>query len=79
MTPSAYEKMGNQMDVIPTLTPVLGVKNLKRDCTTGVHLLSGEIRDHAVLAESSSTAYIDDEVKIVMPLAVVATQHPLAT
>ena len=30
-------------------------------------------------AEWSSTAYIDHDVKIAMPLAVVATQHPRVT
>ena len=79
MTPSVYDGMTNHMDVIPTLMPLLGVKNPKRDYTTGFNLLSGEARDHAVLAEWSSTGYIDDEVKIAMPLAVVATQHPLVT
>ena len=71
--------MSNHMDVIPTLMPIFGVKNPKRDYSTGVNLLTDEVRDHAVLAEWSSTAYIDNEVKIVMPLAVVATQHPLVT
>ena len=59
--------------------PLLGVKNPKRDYTTGVNLLSDEVREYAVLAEWSSTAYIDNEVKISMPLAVVATQHPRVT
>ena len=79
MKPSVYEKMSNHTDVIPTLMPILGVKNPKRDYSTGIDLLSEEVRDHAVLAEWSSTAYIDSEVKITMPLAVVATQHPLVT
>ena len=67
------------MDVIPTLMPLFGVKNPKRDYSTGINLLSDEVRDHAILAEWSSTGYIDDEVKITMPLAVVATQHPQVT
>lgn len=79
MKPSVYEGMSNHMDVIPTLMPILGVKNPKRDYTTGINLLSDEVRDHAVLAEWSSTAYIDNDVKIAMPLAVVATQHPSVT
>ena len=79
MKPSIYEGMSNHMDVIPTLMPILGVKNPKRDYTTGVNLLSDDVRTHAVIAEWSSTGYIDDEVKITMPLAVVATQHPLVT
>ena len=79
MKPSVYEGMSNHMDVIPTLMPMLGVKNPKRDYTTGINLLSNEVRDHAVLAEWSSTGYIDDEVKITMPLAVIATQHPQVT
>jgi len=79
MKPSVYEGMSNHMDVIPTLMPILGVKNPTRDYTTGVNLLSNEFRDHAVLAEWSSTAYIDDEAKIAMPLTVVATQRPTVT
>lgn len=79
MQASVYDGMSNHMDVIPTLMPLLGVKNPKRDYTTGINLLSDEVRDHAVLAEWSSTAYIDNEVKIAMPLAVVATQHPSVT
>ena len=79
MKPSVYEGMTNHMDIIPTLMPILGVKNPKRDYTTGFNLLNGEVRNHAVLAEWSSTGYIDNEVKITMPLAVVATQHPLIT
>ena len=79
MNPAVYEGMSNHMDVIPTLMPLFGVRNPKRDYTTGINLLSDEVRDHAVLAEWSSTGYIDNEVKITMPLAVVATQHPLVT
>ena len=79
MNPRVYEQMSNHMDVVPTVMPLLGVKNPKRDYTTGVNLLTDEVRDYAVLAEWSSTAYIDNEVKISMPLAVVATQHPRVT
>ncbi len=79
MKAGVYEGMSNHMDVIPTLLPMLGVKNPKRDYSTGINLLSDEVRDHAVLAEWSSMAYIDTEVKIAMPLAVVATAHPLVT
>lgn len=79
MKPSVYEGMSNHMDVIPTLMPLFGVKNPKRDYSTGINLLSDEVRDHAVLAEWSSTGYIDNEVKITMPLAAVAIQHPQVT
>ncbi len=79
MKPSVYEGMSNHMDVIPTLMPIFGVKNPQRDYSTGINLLSSEVRTHAVLAEWSGTAYIDDEVKIALPLSVVATQHPRVT
>ena len=79
MKPSVYEKMSNHMDIVPTLMPLLGVKNPKQDYTTGINLLSDEVREYAVLAEWSNTAYIDNEVKIAVPLAVVATQHPRVT
>jgi membrane-anchored protein YejM (alkaline phosphatase superfamily) len=79
LKPAVHENMTNHMDVVPTLMPILGVKNPRRDYTTGINLLAGEVRDHAVLAEWSSTGYIDDEVKITMPIAVVATQHPLVS
>lgn len=79
MKPSVYEGMSNHMDVIPTLMPLLGVKNPKRDYSTGINLLTDEVRTHAVLAEWSSTGYIDNDVKITMPLAVVSTRHSLVT
>ena len=79
MKPAVHDGMSNHMDIVPMLMPMLGVKNPKRDYTTGFNLLAGEVRDHAVLAEWSSTAYIDSDTKISMPLAVVATQHPAVT
>ena len=75
MSPRVYEGMSNHMDVVPTVMPLLGVKNPKRDYTTGVDLLTDEIREYSVLAEWSSTAYIDDEVKISMS----STQNPRVT
>jgi hypothetical protein len=79
MKPAVYEGMSNHMDVIPTLMPILGVQNPQRDYTTGINLLTDEVREHAVLAEWSSTAYIDNDVKIALPISVVATQHPVIT
>jgi len=79
MKPSVYEGMSNHMDVIPMLMPMLGVKNPQQDYTTGFNLLAGETRDHAVIAEWSSTGYIDRDAKITLPLSVVAAQHPLVT
>ena len=75
MSPRVYEGMSNHMDVVPTVMPLLGVKNPKRDYTTGVDLLTDEIREYSVLAEWSSTAYIDNEVKISMS----STQNPRVT
>ena len=79
MKPSVYEEMTNHMDLVPTLMPLLGVKNPARDYTTGINLLSDETRKYAVLAEWSNMAYIDNEAKIVMPIAVVASRHPQVT
>jgi len=79
MKASIYEGMSNHMDVIPTLMPILGVRNPTRDYSTGVDLLSDAVRDHAVLAEWTSTTYIDNDVKIALPISVVASQHPLVT
>lgn len=79
MKTKEVDGMSNHMDVIPTIMPLLGVTNPARDYSTGYNLLAGEERKHAVLAEWSSTAYMDHDVKIAMPLAVVATQHPRVT
>ncbi len=79
MKAKEIDSMSNHMDVIPTVMPLFGVKNPTRDYSTGYNLLAGEVRKHAVLAEWSSTAYMDHDVKIAMPLAVVATQHPRVT
>jgi membrane-anchored protein YejM (alkaline phosphatase superfamily) len=59
--------------------PLLGVKNPARDYSIGTNLLSNEVRTHAVLAEWSSTAYIEKYAKIAMPHTMIATQHPLVT
>lgn len=77
--PEVISEMTSHIDVIPTLMPLLGVKNPTRDYSSGIDLFSGERRKYAVLAEWSGTAYIDDDVKISMPLALVSSQHPRIT
>lgn len=77
--PSVYKDMSNHMDVIPTVMPLLGVKNPTRDYSSGVNLFSDAVRKYAVLAEWSGTAYIDNDVKISMPLSIVSSQHPRVT
>ena len=56
--------------------PMSIVQNQKFLRSASVGDRSVSRHDVRPLAEWSSTAFIDDEVKISMPLAVIATQHP---
>ena len=68
MAAGVHDKMTSHMDVAPTLMPLLGVQNPTRDYALGLNLFSGKERTSAYLADWSRMAYIDNDVKIVMPI-----------
>lgn len=63
-----HDKMTSHLDIVPTLMPLLGVTNPVEDYATGINLFSERKRTSVTLADWSRVAYVDDEVKIVMPI-----------
>ncbi|MCX7627560.1 MAG: sulfatase-like hydrolase/transferase [Methylophilaceae bacterium] len=66
--PGVHDKMTSHMDVVPTLMPLLGVTNPVTDYAIGFDLFSDKRRTATYLADWSRVAYVDEEVKIVMPI-----------
>ncbi len=60
--------MTSHMDVIPTIMPLLGVKNPSSDYAIGYNLLNGEKRAHTYIADWNKVAYVDQDVKITEPV-----------
>lgn len=67
MKPFIENQMTSHMDVIPTIMPLLGVKNPSSDYAIGYNLLAGEKRTHTYIADWNKVAYVDREVKITQP------------
>jgi hypothetical protein len=67
MKPFIEDQMTSHMDVIPTVMPLLGVKNPSSDYAIGYNLLAGEKRSHTYIADWNKVAYVDREVKITQP------------
>jgi len=68
MKPFIEDQMTSHMDVIPTIMPLLGVKNHSSDYAIGYNLLAGEKRTHTYIADWNKVAYVDREVKITQPV-----------
>jgi len=66
--PGVHDKMTSHMDIIPTIMPLLGVGNPVGDYSTGLDLFSDQQRTSTTLADWSRVAYVDNDVKIVMPI-----------
>jgi membrane-anchored protein YejM (alkaline phosphatase superfamily) len=66
--PGVQDKLTSHMDVVPTLMPLLGVSNPTGDYAIGLDLFSVKQRTSTYLADWSRVAYVDNEVKIVMPI-----------
>jgi len=67
MKPFIENQMTSHMDVIPTIMPLLGVKNPSSDYAIGYNLLAGEKRTHTYIADWNKVTYVDVEVKITQP------------
>jgi membrane-anchored protein YejM (alkaline phosphatase superfamily) len=57
------------MDLTATLMPLLGVQNPVSDYSFGFNLLEKPARDYTILADWDRLAYIDDDVKITVPIS----------
>ncbi|MEZ5559702.1 MAG: sulfatase-like hydrolase/transferase [Pseudomonadales bacterium] len=63
-----HTAMSSHVDIVPTLLSRMGVTNPVSDYSTGGDLLSGYQRDHIMVSDWSSIAYVDDGVKVRIPL-----------
>jgi membrane-anchored protein YejM (alkaline phosphatase superfamily) len=63
-----HDYMTSHMDIIPTIMPLLGVTNPVSDYATGISLFPDKPRTATYLADWSRVAYVDNDVKIVMPI-----------
>ncbi len=68
MKAQVSDAMTSHMDIVPTLMPLLGVRNPSSDYATGFNLLAGETRQHTYVADWDRICYIDHEVKITFPV-----------
>ena len=68
--PKIISNMSSHMDIVPTLMPLLGVKNPMSDYAIGYDLLGGKPREHTYISDWSRIAYIDHDVKIVQPVTI---------
>jgi membrane-anchored protein YejM (alkaline phosphatase superfamily) len=69
MTPAVYEHATSHIDWVPTLLPLMGVKNPAGDYSQGKSLFDASPRDYRVSSDWSSIAIMDDKYKIRMPLS----------
>jgi membrane-anchored protein YejM (alkaline phosphatase superfamily) len=79
MKPFVEDQMTSHMDVIPTVMPLLGVKNPSSDYAIGYNLLAGEKRTHTYIADWNKVAYVDREVKITQPFNSLSVAFSKAT
>lgn len=68
MNPAVYEHATSHIDWVPTLLPLMGVKNPASDYAQGKSLFDATARDYRVASDWSSIAVIDDTYKIRLPL-----------
>jgi membrane-anchored protein YejM (alkaline phosphatase superfamily) len=68
MKPAVYEHATSHIDWVPTLLPMLGVKNPVSDYAQGKSLFDTSARDYRVASDWSSIAIMDDKYKIRLPL-----------
>jgi len=68
MAPAVYDHATSHIDWVPTLLPMLGVKNPVGDYAQGRSLFDTSPRDYRVASDWSSIAIMDDKYKIRVPL-----------
>lgn len=67
---ASHDKLTSHLDIVPTLMPLLGVRNPVEDYAVGYDLLGPEQREHVLLADWSRVCYRDRSVKIILPINV---------
>jgi len=68
-TPRVVRGISSHLDIVPTLMPLLGVRNPPSDYSQGSNLLAADFhRDYAVAADWNRVAYIGERYKIAFPI-----------
>ncbi len=57
----------SHMDIIPTLMPLLGVKNVVADYAQGYDISASDRPGYVIASDWSGVAYIDDQYKFYVP------------
>jgi membrane-anchored protein YejM (alkaline phosphatase superfamily) len=68
--PRVYDAMSSHMDIVPTLMPLLGVRNAEADYSEGFSLLNDLPRTYTYVSDWNRITYVDSEVKITQPLSI---------
>jgi membrane-anchored protein YejM (alkaline phosphatase superfamily) len=70
MPAASYDKLTSHLDIPATIMPLLGVTNSARDYAIGINLLAPDQHDHVLLSDWSHVGYLDEGVKITLPVNV---------
>ena len=65
---SEADRMTSHLDIVPTILPLLGVKNPAEDYSLGYDLLGTKQREFSVVADWGSLCYIGPQYKASFPL-----------
>ncbi|HEU4708638.1 MAG TPA: sulfatase, partial [Methylophilaceae bacterium] len=68
--PQVDNAMTSHMDIVPTLMPLLGVKNPEEDYSEGHNLLADATRTYTYVSDWNRITYVDGEVKITEPVSI---------
>ncbi|WP_456374328.1 sulfatase-like hydrolase/transferase [Thiolapillus sp.] len=78
--PAVIPWLTSHMDIIPTLLPLLGVKNPVADYAQGENVFSRNRRGYVIASDWSGVAFIDDRYKFYVPYrSMSGKQNVLAT
>ena len=61
--PGVVKNVSSHLDIIPTILPLLGVKNASSDYSLGYNLLGGHKRSYVVVSDWNKVTYIDSDYK----------------
>ncbi len=67
-SPQRIDELTSHVDIVPTLMPLLGVKNRSEDYSVGNDLRGDHTRNHVVVADWSRVSIIDQDYKLTVPV-----------
>jgi hypothetical protein len=76
---SETDRMTSHLDIVPTILPLLGVKNPAEDYSLGYDLLGTKQREFSVVTDWSSICYVGPQYKASFPLKAEGLAHNSVT